>query len=388
MAPTEILAEQHFATICQLLSKLGREEGEGYLRSYSGFLARPLRVALLMGDIKQAGKRKIQKQIQAGEIDIVIGTHAIVQKGVDFKKLGLAVVDEQHRFGVEQRSALREKGFNPHMLVMTATPIPRTLALTLYGDLDLSVINELPPGRQTVKTKWLRPNQRESAYAFVRKQVAEGRQTFILCPLIEESDAIVAQAAVVEYERLSQEVFPDLRLGLLHGRLASAEKDTAMESFRSGKLDILVSTPVIEVGIDIPNATVMLIESADRFGLSQLHQFRGRVGRGKEQSYCMLLAENPSEVGRERLEIIENVQDGFKLAEEDLKMRGPGEFFGTRQSGLPDLRMAKISDVALLELARSEAIKLFQVDAGLERAEHRLLARELARVWTDAGEWS
>jgi ATP-dependent DNA helicase RecG len=388
MAPTEILAEQHFATVCQLLSKLGREEGEGYLRSYSGFLEHPLRVALLMGDIKQAGKRKIQKQIQAGEIDIVIGTHAIVQKGVEFKKLGLAVVDEQHRFGVEQRSALREKGFNPHMLVMTATPIPRTLALTLYGDLDLSVINELPPGRQTVKTKWLRPDQRESAYAFIRKQVAGGRQAFILCPLIEESDAIVAQAAVVEYERLSQEVFSDLRVGLLHGRLASLEKDTAMESFRSGKLDILVSTPVIEVGIDIPNATVMLIESADRFGLSQLHQFRGRVGRGKEQSYCMLLAENPSEVGRERLDIIENVQDGFKLAEEDLKMRGPGEFFGTRQSGLPDLRMAKISDVALLELARSEAIKLFQVDAGLERAEHRLLARELARVWTDAGEWS
>ena len=388
MAPTEILAEQHFATVCQLLSKLGREEGEGYLQSYSGFLERPLTVALLMGDIRQARKKKIQKEIQAGDIDIVIGTHAIVQKGVDFKKLGLAVVDEQHRFGVEQRSALREKGFNPHMLVMTATPIPRTLALTLYGDLDLSVINELPPGRQTVKTKWLRPEQRESAYAFVRKQVAAGRQAFILCPLIEESDAIIAQAAVVEYERLSQEVFPDLRVGLLHGRLASLDKDTVMESFRSGKVDILVSTPVIEVGIDIPNATVMLIESADRFGLSQLHQFRGRVGRGKEQSYCMLLAENPSEVGRERLDIIENVQDGFKLAEEDLKMRGPGEFFGTRQSGLPDLRMAKISDVALLELARSEAIKLFHVDAGLERTEHRPLARELARVWTDAGEWS
>jgi len=388
MAPTEILAEQHFATVCQMLSKLGHEEGEGYLRSYSGFLERPLKVALLMGDIKQSGKRKIQKQIQEGDIDIVIGTHAIVQKGVDFNKLGLAVVDEQHRFGVEQRSALREKGFNPHMLVMTATPIPRTLALTLYGDLDLSVINELPPGRQTVKTKWLKPNQRESAYAFVRKQVAEGRQAFILCPLIEESEAIVAQAAVVEYERLSQEVFLDLRVGLLHGRLASLEKDTVMASFRSGKLDILVSTPVIEVGIDIPNATVMLIESADRFGLSQLHQFRGRVGRGREQSYCMLLAENPSEVGRERLDIIENVQDGFKLAEEDLKMRGPGEFFGTRQSGLPDLRMAKISDVALLELARSEAIKLFQVDPGLERAEQRLLAQELARVWTDAGEWS
>jgi ATP-dependent DNA helicase RecG len=388
MAPTEILAEQHFGTICQLLSRLGQEEGEGNIKSYTGFLDRPLKIALLIGDIKQAGKKKVQQQVQKGDIDIVIGTHALVQKGLEFSKLGLAVVDEQHRFGVEQRGALREKGFNPHMLVMTATPIPRTLALTLYGDLDLSVINELPPGRQTVRTKWLRPDQRESAYAFVRKQVGEGRQAFILCPLIEESDAIAAQAAVVEYERLSQEVFPDLRVGLLHGRLSSADKDAVMDDFRAGRLDILVSTPVIEVGIDIPNATVMLIESADRFGLSQLHQFRGRVGRGKEQSYCMLLAENPSEVGRERLDIIENTQDGFKLAEEDLKMRGPGEFFGTRQSGLPDLRMARISDVALLELARNEAVKLFRFDPGMERAEHKPLVQELARVWKDAGEWS
>ena len=388
MAPTEILAEQHFATISQLLAKLGREEGEGYFRSYTGFLTKPLKIALLIGDIKQSGKKKIQKQVQEGDIDIIIGTHALVQKGLEFSKLGLAVVDEQHRFGVEQRSALREKGFNPHMLVMTATPIPRTLALTLYGDLDISVINELPPGRQTVKTKWLRPEQRESAYAFVRKQVTGGRQAFILCPLIEESDVIAAQAAVVEHERLSQEVFPDLRVGLLHGRLSSAEKDKVMEDFRSGAVNILVSTPVIEVGIDIPNATVMLIESADRFGLSQLHQFRGRVGRGKEQSYCMLMAENPSEVARERLDIIENTQDGFKLAEEDLKMRGPGEFFGTRQSGLPDLRMAKISDVALLELARNEAIKLFREDPGMGREEHKRLAQEMARVWKDAGEWS
>ncbi|MCK4274823.1 MAG: ATP-dependent DNA helicase RecG, partial [Dehalococcoidales bacterium] len=388
MAPTEILAEQHFATICQMLSRLGQEEGEGYLRSFSGFLKRPLKVALLIGGIKQTGKKQIQKQVLEGDIDILIGTHALVQKGVKFSKLGLAVVDEQHRFGVEQRSALREKGFNPHMVVMTATPIPRTLALTLYGDLDLSVIDELPPGRQTVKTKWLRPNQRESAYAFVRKQVNEGHQAFILCPLIEESEAIDAQAAVVEYERLSQEVFPDLKTGLLHGRLSSADKDAVMESFRGGELDILVSTPVIEVGIDIPNAAVMLIESADRFGLSQLHQFRGRVGRGSEQSYCMLLAENPSEVGRERLDIIENTQDGFELAEADLKMRGPGEFFGTRQSGLPDLRMAKISDVAILELARNEAIKLFQVDPGLDKTEHRLLAQEMTRVWAGAAEWS
>jgi ATP-dependent DNA helicase RecG len=388
MAPTEILAEQHYATISQLLSKLGAEDGEGNVKCYTGFLPKPLKIALLMGDIKQAGKKKIQKQIQNGEIDIVIGTHALVQKGLEFAKLGLAVVDEQHRFGVEQRAVLREKGFNPHMLVMTATPIPRTLALTLYGDLDLSVINELPPGRQVIKTKWLRPEQRESAYAFVRKQVSAGRQAFILCPLIEESESIAAQAAVVEYERLSKEVFPDLRVGLLHGRLASAEKDAVMEEFRAGRLDILVSTPVIEVGIDIPNATVMFVESADRFGLSQLHQFRGRVGRGKEQSYCMLLAENPSQIGRERLDIIENTQDGFKLAEEDLKMRGPGEFFGTRQSGLPDLRMAKISDVALLELARNEAIKLFRQDPDMAGREHQPLAQEMARVWKDAGEWS
>jgi ATP-dependent DNA helicase RecG len=388
MAPTEILAEQHFATLCQLLSRVGNQEEEVYLRSYSGLLPRPLKLALLIGDIRQARKQKLQQSILEGDIDIIIGTHALVQKGLAFHQLGLAVVDEQHRFGVEQRSALREKGFNPHMLVMTATPIPRTLALTLYGDLDISVIDELPPGRQTVKTKWLKPQQRDSAYAFIRRQVVEGRQAFIICPLIEESEAIAAQAAVVEYERLSREVFPDLRLGLLHGRLSAADKDEVMERFRAGELDILVSTPVVEVGIDVPNATVMLVESADRFGLSQLHQFRGRVGRGQEQSYCMLLAENPSEVGRERLDIIESVQDGFRLAEEDLKLRGPGEFFGTRQSGLPDLRMAKLSDVALLEMARSEATNLFQIDPGLEKTEHHLLTRELARVWPKAGEWS
>jgi ATP-dependent DNA helicase RecG len=260
--------------------------------------------------------------------------------------------------------------------------------LTLYGDLDLSVIDQLPPGRLTVKTKWLKPSQRESAYAFVRREVASSRQAFIICPLIEESEAIQARAAVAEYERLSQEVFPELKLGLLHGRMSTEKKDTVMRLFRSGELNILVATPVVEVGIDVPNATVMLVESADRFGLSQLHQFRGRVGRGQEQSYCMLLAENPSEVARQRLDIIENVQDGFKLAEEDLKLRGPGEFFGTRQSGLPDLRMAKLSDVALLELARSEAIRLFEKDKHLTNPEHKPLARELARIWPEAGEWS
>jgi len=389
MAPTEILAEQHFATICQLLSKAGHQESkEDYLHIYSELLPHSLTVALLIGDISQIRKQELQQRILDGEVDIVIGTHALIQKGVEFHRLGLAVVDEQHRFGVTQRSELRQKGFSPHVLVMTATPIPRTLALTLYGDLDLSVIDQLPPGRQLVKTKWLKPGQRDSAYAFIRREVASGRQAFIICPLIEESEAIQARAAIAEYQRLSGEVFPDLRLGLLHGRMPTAEKDKVMRRFRAGELGILVSTPVVEVGIDIPNATVMMVESADRFGLSQLHQFRGRVGRGQEQSYCMLLAQSPSEVGRQRLDIIEKVQDGFQLAEEDLGLRGPGEFFGTRQSGLPDLRMAKLSDVALLELARTEAIKLFQIDPGLEKPEHLLLTKELARVWQQGAELS
>jgi len=389
MAPTEILAEQHFTTICELLSKVGQqEEGDDYLHSYSGLLPHPLTVALLIGDITQSKKQELQQRILDGEIDIIIGTHALIQKGVEFSQLGLAVVDEQHRFGVTQRSALRQKGVSPHVLVMTATPIPRTLALTLYGDLDLSVIDQLPPGRQVIKTKWLKPGQRDSAYAFLRRQVASNRQAFIICPLIEESEAIQARAAVAEHQRLSKEVFPDLKLGLLHGRMATADKDKVMRRFRSGELDILVSTPVVEVGIDVPNATVMLVESADRFGLSQLHQFRGRVGRGQEQSYCLLLAQNPSEIGRERLDLIEKIQDGFQLAEEDLKLRGPGEFFGTRQSGLPDLRMAKLSDVALLELARSEAIRLFEIDPGLKKPEHHLLAKERDRVWQQGSELS
>ncbi len=388
MAPTEILAEQHFSTVCGLLSRVSPQEDRDYLRSYPGLLPRPLNVALLIGDINQARKQELHRCISDGGVDIVIGTHALIQKGVEFHRLGLVVIDEQHRFGVVQRSALRQKGFNPHVLVMTATPIPRTLALTLYGDLDLSVIDQLPPGRQVIRTKWLKPAQRESAYSFIRRQVADSRQAFIICPLIEESEVIEAKAAVAEYEHLSREVFPDMHLGLLHGRMSAVEKNEVMHRFRSGELDILVSTPVVEVGIDVPNATVMLVESADRFGLSQLHQFRGRVGRGQEQSYCMLLAEHPSEVGRERLDIIEKIQDGFELAEEDLKLRGPGEFFGTRQSGLPDLRMAKLSDVGLLELARSEAIRLFEIDPGLEKPEHRLLAKELVRVWPEAGEWS
>jgi ATP-dependent DNA helicase RecG len=383
MAPTEILAHQHFATIRRLLSQVGKEEGEENYFTCSGFLPEPLKVVLLTGDLKQTKKEKTQELISSGDIDIVIGTHALIQKNVSYKNLGLIIVDEQHRFGVEQRSALRQKGKNPHILVMTATPIPRTLALTLYGDLDLSVINEVPPGRKEIKTKWLKPEQRVVAYNFIRKQVLSGRQAFIICPFVEESEVIQAKAAVQEYEQLAYEVFPDLRLGLLHGRMSSADKEEVMQKFNCGILDILVSTPVVEVGIDVPNATVMLIESADRFGLSQLHQFRGRIGRGQEQSYCMLLAEKPSDIGKERLDLIEKVHNGFILAEEDLKLRGPGEFFGTRQSGLPDLKMARLSDTSLLELARNEAEKLFEVDPDLKKPEFLLLVRELNKVWNE-----
>lgn len=389
MAPTEILAEQHFRTICQLLSRKndGGDE-QGNVRGYDGVLSRPVTIALLVGSLSEKEKEALHQRIQEGDIDIVIGTHALIQKGVEFWKLGLAVIDEQHRFGVLQRSILRQKGFNPHLLVMTATPIPRTLALTLHGDLDLSVIDELPPGRQRIRTRWLEPELRGRAYDFLRRQVAAGQQAFVVCPLIEESESIEAKAAVAEYERLSKEVFPDLRLGLLHGRMPSGDKENTMQSFRDGTLDVLVSTPVVEVGIDVPNATVMLVEAADRFGLSQLHQFRGRVGRGEEQSYCLLLAENPSPEGRERLKSIEEIDDGFELAEKDLELRGPGEFFGTRQSGLPDLRMARLSDVPLLELARKEAISLSRSDPGLKMPQHYLLAREVARVWQSGGEWS
>jgi ATP-dependent DNA helicase RecG len=390
MAPTEILAEQHFNTICHLLSAAGQpEKQDDHINTYTEILPRPITTALLMGATPATRKRELHRQIRDGDIDIVIGTHALIQKEVEFRRLGLAVIDEQHRFGVAQRSTLRQKGFNPHVLVMTATPIPRTLALTLYGDLDLSVIDELPPGRQEIKTKWLKPSQRESAYAFLRREIAAGRQAFIICPLIEESEAVQARAATIEHEHLSREVFPDLKLGLLHGRLSAADKEKVMRRFYNGDLNILVSTAVVEVGIDVPNATVMMVESADRFGLSQLHQFRGRVGRGTEQSYCMLMAQEPSEVARMRLDIIESTQDGFRLAEEDLKLRGPGEFFGTRQSGLPDLRMAKLSDVPLLEMARTEALRLFEEDKALEKPEHNLLAKEMTRVWTtEAGEWS
>jgi ATP-dependent DNA helicase RecG len=382
MVPTEVLAEQHFNSISRLISRIGLPEGgDGILLSFPSLPPYPFTMALLTGSLSQGEKRRLQQLIRQGEVHLVIGTHALIQKGVEFKQLGLAVVDEQHRFGVLQRSALRQKGATPHVLVMTATPIPRTLALTIYGDLDLSVIDQLPPGRVEIETRWLGPRQREAAYAFIRQKITEGRQAFVVCPLVEESEVIEATAAVAEYQRLSQEVFPDLRLGLLHGRMSAPEKEAVMRCFRDGDLDILVSTPVVEVGIDVPNAAVMLIEGAERFGLSQLHQFRGRVGRGEHKSYCLLLSGTTSMEGRERLRIIEQTRDGFLLAEEDLRLRGPGEFFGTQQSGLPDLRMARLSDVDLLEAAREETVRLLQRDRGLRQPEHRLLAEVVAQLW-------
>ena len=372
MAPTEILAEQHYKTIGELLERI---DGRWRLR-------------LLVGSLKDSEKERIREEIAQGEANLVVGTHALIQAQVSFKDLGLAVIDEQHRFGVAQRAALRQKGYNPHVLVMSATPIPRTLALTIYGDLDISVIDEMPPGRRPVKTVWLTPRERERAYSFIRRQVEEGRQAFIICPLIEESEAIDARAAVDEYERLQKEVFPDLKLGLLHGRMKGPEKEEVMAAFKRGEFHILVSTPVVEVGIDVPNATVILVEGADRFGLAQLHQFRGRVGRGEHPSYCLLLAESPSEEAIERLKVIETVHDGFLLAEKDLEMRGPGEFFGTRQSGLPDLKVARLSDLRILEQARAAAQLLFQEDPELTRPEHRLLAEKVARFWKKGGDLS
>ena len=388
MAPTEILAEQHFRGIGGLYGGAATEvdTDDAYVRQFDGLLERPLRLAVLTGGVPAAAKRVLQQRIGAGEIDIVVGTHALIQSQVRFRNLCLTVIDEQHRFGVEQRAALRGKGVSPHLLVMTATPIPRTLALTLYGDLDLSVIDEMPPGRQEIKTKWFGPEDMPRVYNFIRRQVKAGHQAFVICPLVEESEAVAARAATTEYERLSAQVFSDLNLALLHGRLAAKAKDEVMRGFHAGKTDLLVSTAVVEVGIDVPNATVMMVESADRFGLSQLHQFRGRVGRGTAQSYCMLITANASEVARQRLDVIEKTQDGFQLAEADLEMRGPGEFFGTRQSGMPDLRMARLSDVGLLEKARAEAEQLFAADPALAKPEHSLLAVEVARIWQPRGE--
>lgn len=357
MAPTEILAEQHYVNLHRLFEPLG------------------IRMTLLVGKQGAKERKRSLDLVQSGGAQVVVGTHAVIQEGVQFPKLGLAIIDEQHRFGVLQRAALRQKGIgNPDVLVMTATPIPRTLTMTLYGDLDVSVIDEMPPGRRAIKTHWKRGHERESVYSGVRTIVESGRQAYVVCPMISESEKMQTQAAVDLHYRLSNEDFADLRVGLLHGQMKPKDKEEIMEQFRSHEIDVLVSTVVIEVGVDVANATVMVIEDAFRFGLSQLHQLRGRVGRGAEQSFCILISDAKTDEAAERLGVIESTVDGFRIAEEDLRIRGPGEMIGTRQSGNLDFAIGDlISDARTLEEAREAAIDLLKRDPDLADPSHALM---------------
>jgi ATP-dependent DNA helicase RecG len=360
MVPTEILATQHFQSWQKKLEPLGP------------------RVALLTSQVKESTKKEIYHKLASGEIDIVIGTQALLQSSVQFKQLGLVIVDEQHRFGVEQRVTLKEKGISPHFLLMTATPIPRSLAMTLYGDLDVSVIDELPLGRQSILTRVTHEAKRNLIWEFLEKQVNQGRQAYVVYPLVEESEKIDLKNATEEFEKLKAK-FPQVSFGLLHGKMKSVEKDQTMQEFREGKIQVLVATTVIEVGVDVPNANIMIIEHAERFGLSQLHQLRGRVGRGEYKSYCILvLGSAVSDEARRRVEIMERSGDGFKIAEADLELRGPGEFLGTRQSGLLGFKIADlVRDFGTLEKARAAAVKLIEIDPDLKKPEHEKLQRQL-----------
>jgi len=365
MAPTEILAEQHYSRIHDWADQLG------------------LKVVLLTGGMKNTERKKVFEKIKKGEIHITVGTHALIQEGVIFRNLGFVVVDEQHRFGVIQRAALRQKGLNPDVLVMTATPIPRTLAMTVYGDLDISVIDEFPPGRKEIRTKVFFEDQRARVYEIIRKEAIKGNQVFIVYPLVEESENLDLKDATRMAEHLRNDIFPDFRIGLIHGRMKGKEKDQVMAGFVKKEIDILVSTTVIEVGIDIPQASLMVIEHAERFGLSQLHQLRGRVGRSDIPSYCILMSQyKRTEDSRKRLSVMEQTNDGFKIAEEDLAIRGPGEFMGTRQSGIPDFRIAHIlRDVHILSEAKADAFSLIERDPLLEKEEHAPLKEILLRRW-------
>jgi len=351
---------------------------------------RPDEIRLLIGDTPELEKAEIRRDLENGKIKLVIGTHALFEENVLFHRLQLAVIDEQHRFGVAQRAALRAKGDNPHLLVMTATPIPRSLALTVYGDLDLSVMDEMPPGRQPVDTFIVRPLERERAYQLIRSQVDGGSQAFIIYPMVEKNDndeeappdkTEMLLSAVEEHHRLQKDIFPKFKLGLLHGRMKAEEKDLIMKSFRDREFDLLVSTTVVEVGVDIPNATVMMVEGANRFGLAQLHQLRGRVGRGDKQSFCLLIPDKEDAIENERLSVMAETNDGFILAERDLQQRGPGEFLGTRQAGFSELKMANLTDVRLIEKARQQAQNLFQIDCELSAPENQLLSKKLQNFW-------
>ncbi len=371
MAPTSILAEQHYRTFSQMLTNsVGIKP-----------VIKPDEIALLIGDTPESEKDKIRAGLSSGKIKVIIGTHSLIEDYVIFKKLQLVIIDEQHRFGVTQRSVLRLKGNNPHILVMSATPIPRSLALTIYGDLDISIIDEMPLGRIPVETHLLHPLEREKAYQIIRSQIEKGHQAFIIYPLIESENEEVRRAAVNEFERIRFQVFPNYKIGLIHGRLKQNEKDEIMSKFRNKDFNILVATSVIEVGLDIPNATVVLIEGANLFGLAQLHQIRGRVGRGNDLSYCLLIPDIEDNLENERLSMMVETNDGFKLAEFDLKHRGPGEFLGTRQSGYLGLKLASFTNLDLIEKARKQAISLFNRDPGLSEKIHADLHAEIQRFW-------
>ncbi|MBV9325157.1 MAG: ATP-dependent DNA helicase RecG [Chloroflexi bacterium] len=383
MAPTEILAEQHFATVAGLFEAAGP--------GLEAVLGRRPAVTLLTGSVKGKARTRAYEAVATGEADLVVGTQALIQERLEFARLGLVIVDEQHRFGVRQRVSLRRRAGSdgegvPHLLVMTATPIPRTLALSLYGDLDLSAIDEMPPGRQFPRTRLLGSDERDLAYERVRRAAERGEQSFVICPLVEESEALQAKSATEEYERLRAGELANLRLALLHGRMRAADKDAIMRAFRDHEYDVLVSTAVVEVGVDVPNATVMLIEGAERFGLAQLHQFRGRVGRGGQPSVCILLTEPPDPDANERLAAVVETTNGLELAERDLRLRGPGDYFGVRQSGMPELKVARLDDAPLVESARASAAQILAADPELARDEHRALATHLAEFVAGAGD--
>ena len=368
LAPTEILASQHAENLNRLLAPFG------------------MRVALLTGGMKAAPRRTTLAAIRDDEADLIVGTHAILSEGVDFARLGLAVVDEQHRFGVRQRGLLAEKAANPHLLVMSATPIPRTLGLLMYGDLDISILDELPPGRKPVKTRCITGKKRADLYGFLDREIGAGRQVYIVCPAIEDAGGSGLNAVKSYYEDIAKALLPDRRVGLMHGRLKPKEKAEVMEDFKAGRLDALVSTTVIEVGVDVPNATVMVIENAERYGLSALHQLRGRVGRGAAESWCFLVSDNASESVQKRLRFLCSTSDGFAVAQYDLETRGPGDFFGSRQHGLPTLQVADLmNDTRTLHAAQREAAALLAADPLLERPEHALLARQVEQMFDQAG---
>ncbi len=371
MAPTELLAQQHFRTMNAL------------------FAATDIRIGLLTGSMTAAQKRHCREALELGELDLLVGTHALLSESVTFPRLGLVITDEQHRFGVGQRAALSAKGgeaFSPHVLAMSATPIPRTLALMVYGDLELSIIDELPPGRTPVATYLVGEDKRQRMYGFLRKQVSSGRQVYIVCPAVSEEDSEGMKAAEQMGQALQREIFPELRVAVVHGKLKPKEKEAVMERFSEGVLDILVSTTVIEVGVDVPNANLIIVENADRFGLSQLHQLRGRVGRGQFESYCILVSDHRNEQTRKRLKTLTKTNDGFLIAEEDLKLRGPGDFFGARQHGLPQLKLASLeTDMRLLHEAQDAAKELLQDDPKLEKAEHGPLKRRIETLFAETG---